>query len=99
MARHRRACALRAFRPAREVLRMVRDQLAVVVELAEVHPRFSLHRPIASWPGRSENENSTVSPLVAILTGTQDGTTKVSRGSKAKLSVPMVTWPPPSTTE
>ena len=90
---------LRALRPAREILRVVRNQLAVVIELAEVHPRFSFHSPMASCPGRSENENSTVSLVVWMLTGTQDGATKVSRGSKSNVSAPMVTRPPPSTTE
>jgi len=89
----RACCELSA--QAREVLRMVGNQLAVVVELAEdhfvrrVHPRFSLHKPIASWPGRSEKEKSTVSPDVCTLTGTHDGTTNVSRGSNSKLSVPI----------
>ena len=62
-------------------------------------PRFSRHRPIASWPGRSEKENSTVSSFASSCSGVQDGTTKVSRGSKSKLSPPIVALPVPSTTE
>src|SRR4051812_43497567 len=105
MARHGAARALRGLAPASEVLRVVGDQVAVVVLTSEdraigsVHPRFSRQSPIASWPGRSENENKTASPLDSSCNGAHEGTTKVSRGSKSNLSFPITAVPWPSTTE
>src|SRR5262245_58137230 len=98
----RAARVRRRLGPAREELRVIGNQLAVVVELAEgralrsVHPRFSLNRPMASWPGRSENENSTVSLRASSSSGIHDGTTKMSRGSKSKLCPAIFARPPPS---
>src|SRR5688572_23580018 len=105
VARHGGARPRGGLGPARHELRVLGDQLAVVVQLAEgrllwrVHPRFSLHSPIASCPGRSEKEKSTVSSLASSTSGYQEGTTNVSRGSKEYRSWPMVTLPVPSTTE
>src|SRR2546427_9052620 len=102
IAGHGAARAHRALAPAREELRMLRHQLAVVVFPAErirrVHPRFSLHSPMASCPGRSENENSTVAPFASNRSGVQEGATKVSRASYSKVSSPTCTRPSPSTT-
>ena len=53
------------------------------------HHFLSRHSPMASWPGRSEKENSTVSPFASSCSGAQDGTTKVSRGSNSNFSFPM----------
>src|SRR2546423_13141594 len=105
VAGHRAARTRRGFLPTREVLSVVRNQLAVVVFLVQeklarrVHPRFSLHSPIASCPGRSEKEKSTVWSLASISSGAQEGTTNVSRGSKSNRSAPIFALPAPSTTE
>src|SRR5207344_1212669 len=98
--------ARRGIRPAREVLRVVGHQRPVVVLRFEArlvedhaHARCSRHSPIASWPGRSENENSTVSSFASSSSGTHEGTTKASRGPNSKDSPPALARPRPSTTE
>src|SRR6185295_4205887 len=103
VAGHRRAGARRRLRPARQVLRMVLDQDAVVVlarkERGVVHPRLSRQMPSASCAGRSENENSTHSGSPSRRSGCHDGTTNVSFGSKSKTASPIRARPLPSTTE
>ncbi len=97
---------LRFLGPAREVLPMIGNELPVVVQARKLGrvdgshpPRRSRQSPIASCPGRSENENRTHSLCVWKLTGIQEGTTKVSRGSNSNFLPPMPTVPAPSTTE